>query len=91
MLSPARGAGSDGRAFGASAARAWASRDGGGCGFARAVTWRLGQEMRRRGLTKAKLAELIYTSRAQMDRILQAKRNVTIEHLPRAAALVGRD
>ena len=41
-------------------------------------------------LTKAKLAELMDTSRAQVDRILKAKGNVTIETLQRAAALVGR-
>jgi hypothetical protein len=31
------------------------------------------------------------TSRAQVDRILKAKGNVTIDTLRRAAALVGRD
>jgi antitoxin HicB len=31
----------------------------------------------------------MHTSRAQVDRILKAKGNVTIESLPRAAALVG--
>ena len=49
------------------------------------------KEMQRQGMTKAKLAELMHTSRAQVDRILKAKGNVTIESLQRAAALVGRE
>jgi transcriptional regulator with XRE-family HTH domain len=47
--------------------------------------------MERRGLTKARLAELMHTSRAQVDRILKAKGNVTVETLKRAAALLGRE
>jgi plasmid maintenance system antidote protein VapI len=36
------------------------------------------------------MAEQMHTSRAQVDRILKAKGNVTIETFQRAAALVGR-
>jgi antitoxin HicB len=57
----------------------------------RVVAWQLGREMERQGITKAKLAELMHTSRAQVDRILKAKGNITIESLQRAAALVGRE
>jgi hypothetical protein len=57
----------------------------------RVVAWQLSQEMDRQGITKARLAELMHTSRAQVDRILKAKSNVTIETLQRAAALVGRE
>jgi antitoxin HicB len=57
----------------------------------RLVAWQLGQEMERQGMSKAKLAELMHTSRAQVDRILKAKGNVTIETLQRAALLVGRE
>jgi len=57
----------------------------------RVIAWQLGQEMERQGMTKAKLAELMKTSRAQVDRILKAKGNVTIESLQRAAILVGRE
>jgi len=57
----------------------------------RVVAWQLAQEMERQGMTKARLAELMQTSRAQVDRILKAKGNVTIETLQRAAALVGRE
>ena len=57
----------------------------------RVVGWQLAQEMERQGITKAALAERMHTSRAQVDRILKAKGNVTIETLQRAAALVGRE
>jgi predicted XRE-type DNA-binding protein len=57
----------------------------------RRVAWQLTQEMERQGMTKAKLAELMHTSCAQVDRILKAKGNITIESLQRAAALVGRE
>src|SRR5208337_1777549 len=57
----------------------------------RVVAWQLSQEMERQGITKAALAERMHTSRAQVDRILKAKGNVTIESLQRAAALVGRE
>ena len=57
----------------------------------RVVAWQLTQEMEGQGMTKATLAEKMHTSRAQVDRILKAKGNVTIETLQRAAALVGRE
>ena len=57
----------------------------------RVVAWQLGQEMERQGISKAKLAELMQTSRAQVDRILNAKGNVTVESLQRAAVMVGRE
>ncbi len=56
----------------------------------RVVAWQLSEEMKRQGLSKARLAEMMNTSRAQVDRILNAKGNVTIETLQRAAKLVGR-
>jgi antitoxin HicB len=57
----------------------------------RVLAWQLSQEMERQGITKAALAERMHTSRSQVDRILKAKGNVTIESLQRAAALVGRE
>ena len=57
----------------------------------RVVAWELAEEMERQGITKAVLAERMQTSRAQVDRILKAKGNVTIESLQRAATLVGRE
>ena len=57
----------------------------------RVIAWQLGQEMARLGISKAVMAERMHTSRAQVDRILKAKGNVTIESLQRAANLVGRE
>ena len=55
------------------------------------VAWQLAQEMERQGISKARLAELMHTSRAQVDRILKVRGNVTIATLQRAAARVGRE
>jgi transcriptional regulator with XRE-family HTH domain len=53
--------------------------------------WQLGEEMRKKSITKKRLAELMHISRAQIDRILDPdKGKVTIETLQRAAALLGR-
>jgi antitoxin HicB len=57
----------------------------------RVVAWQLTQEMERQGISKATLAEKMHTSRAQVDRILNAKGNITIDTLQRAAALAGRE
>ena len=57
----------------------------------RVITWQIAEEMRKQGITKTQMAERMHTSRAQVDRILKAKGNVTIETLQRAAALVGRE
>jgi DNA-binding phage protein len=62
-----------------------------GDALTRVIAWQLSQEMERQGMTKTRLAELMHTSRAQVDRILKAKGNVTLESLQRAAALVGRE
>ena len=57
----------------------------------RVVAWQLAQEMERQGLSKTDLAAKMNTSRAQLDRVLKAEGNVTVETLQRAAALVGRE
>lgn len=55
------------------------------------VAWQLAQEMKAKRMTKKRLAELMRTSRAQVDRILDPEKgNITIETLQRAAALLGR-
>ncbi len=57
----------------------------------RVIAWQLTQEMQRQGITKVALAERMHTSRAQLDRILKAKGNITIETLQRAASILGRE
>jgi antitoxin HicB len=55
------------------------------------IALQLEREMKKKRITKKRLAELMHTSRAQVDRILDPdKGNVTIETLQRAAALMGR-
>ena len=55
------------------------------------IAMQLAREMKKKRMTKKRLAELMQTSRAQIDRILDPEKgNVTIETLQRAAALVGR-
>jgi predicted XRE-type DNA-binding protein len=55
------------------------------------IAWQLAQEMKARQITKKHLAEMMKTSRAQVDRLLDPKKgNITIETLQRAAAMVGR-
>jgi antitoxin HicB len=57
-----------------------------------AISWQLQQAMKKRNITKKKLAEMMDTSRTQVDRILDPKAgNVTIETLQRAAKIVGRE
>jgi antitoxin HicB len=51
----------------------------------RVIAWQLAEEMRRKSITKKRLADLMHASRAQIDRILDPdKGNVTIETLQRA-------
>ena len=55
------------------------------------IAWQLAEEMKRKKISKKRLAELMNTSRAQIDRILDPEKgNVTIETLQRAATLLGR-
>ena len=55
------------------------------------IAWQLAEEMKKKSITKKRLAELMHTSRAQIDRILDPdKGNVTLETLQRPASLLGR-
>jgi antitoxin HicB len=55
------------------------------------IAWQLGEAMKERKLSKRRLAELMHTSRTQVDRILNpADGNVTLDTLQRAAAIIGR-
>ncbi len=55
------------------------------------IAWQLLQAMKDRKLSKRKLAELMNTSRTQVDRVLDpTDGNVTLTTLQRAAAVVGR-
>ena len=55
------------------------------------LAWQLTQEMKRKKMTKMKMAAVMKTSRAQLDRVLDPKNNnVTFATLERAAKAVGR-
>ena len=55
------------------------------------IAWQLQKAMKEKKLSKNRMAELMKTSRAQLDRLLDPEHgNVTIETLQRAANVLGR-
>lgn len=55
------------------------------------IAAQLAAEMKKNGITKARMAEMMETSRAQIDRLLDPKNNsATLETLVRAAKVLGR-
>ena len=54
------------------------------------VAWQLAEAMRKKKISKARMAALLKTSRTQVDRLLDPKNDITLSSLQRAAAIVGR-
>ena len=55
------------------------------------IAWQLAEEMKEKGITKVRMAEMMKTSRNQLDRVLNpTDGNVTLETLQRAAQVLGR-
>jgi hypothetical protein len=54
------------------------------------VAWQLAKAMKKRKISKNKMASLLKTSRTQIDRLLDPKDDITLSSLQRAAAMVGR-
>ena len=55
------------------------------------IAWQLAEEMKEKRITKVRMAELMKTSRNQLDRVLNpTDGNVTLETLQRAAQVLGR-
>src|SRR5215510_1930874 len=55
------------------------------------IAWQLQQAMKKKKITKKRMAELMKTSRTQVDKLLNPKDgNVTIKTLHKAAAVVGK-
>ena len=54
------------------------------------VAWQLAQAMKEKKISKARMAMLLKTSRTQVDRLLNARNDITLSSLQRAAAMVGR-
>lgn len=56
------------------------------------IARQLAGEMKKQRITKARMAELMQTSRAQVDRLLDPENgSATLETLIRAARIVGRE
>ena len=54
------------------------------------VAWQLAEAMKKRRISKVRMAVLLKTSRTQVDRLLDPNNDVTLSSLQRAAAIVGR-
>jgi antitoxin HicB len=54
------------------------------------VAWQLAEAMKKKNISKNRMAALLKTSRTQVDRLLSAKDDITLSSLQRAAAMVGR-
>lgn len=54
------------------------------------IAWQLQKAMQEQSISKAKMAEMMHTSRTQLNRLLNPDQDVTLSTLARAAALVGR-
>ena len=54
------------------------------------AAWQLAKAIKKKKISKARMAVLLKTSRSQVDRILDPKRDITLSSLQRAAALVGQ-
>jgi len=54
------------------------------------VAWQLAEAMKKKKISKARMATLLKTSRTQIDRVLDPENDITLSSLQRAAAVVGR-
>ena len=54
------------------------------------VAWQLAEAMKKKKISKNRMAVLLKTSRTQVDRLLDPKNDITLSSLQRAAAIVGR-
>ena len=54
------------------------------------VAWQLADAMKKKKISKARMAAMLKTSRTQVDRLLDPQNDITLSSLQRAAAMVGR-
>jgi predicted XRE-type DNA-binding protein len=54
------------------------------------VAWQLAEAMKKRNISRTRMATLLKTSRTQVNRLLDPKDDITLSSLQRAASLVGR-
>lgn len=56
------------------------------------LAWQIGELMKKRRVTKSQMAKRMKTSRAAVDRLLDAKNtSVTLQSMGRAAAVLGKE
>lgn len=53
------------------------------------VAWQLAQAMKKKRISKSRMATLLKTSRTQVDRLLDPKNDITLSSLQRTAANGG--
>jgi predicted XRE-type DNA-binding protein len=54
------------------------------------IAWQLAAAMKQKKISRARMATLLKTSRTQVDRLLDPKRDITLSSLQRAAAMLVR-
>jgi antitoxin HicB len=54
------------------------------------VAWQLAEAMKRKKISKSRMAAMLKTSRSQVDRLLDSRDDITLLSLQRAAAMVGK-
>jgi hypothetical protein len=54
------------------------------------VAWQLAAAMKKKKISKNRMATVLKTSRTQVDRLLDPKNDITLSSLQRAAMVVGR-
>ena len=54
------------------------------------IAWQLAEAMKKKKISKARMATMLKTSSTQVDRLLDPNRDITLSSLQRAAAMVGR-
>jgi antitoxin HicB len=54
------------------------------------VAWQLAVAMKKKKISKSRMALMLKTSRTQVDRLLDSKDDITLMSLQRAAAMVGK-
>ncbi|HVT54123.1 MAG TPA: Fis family transcriptional regulator [Dongiaceae bacterium] len=54
------------------------------------VAWQLAEAMKKKNISRRRMATLLKTSRTQVNRLLDPKDDITLSSLQRAASLVGR-
>jgi len=55
------------------------------------VAWQIAEEMKRQNITKTRMAQRMDTSRAQLDRLLDDGRGVTLNMIARAAKVLNKN